>query len=206
MRRLLLAVAAAGLVLSLMPPAAEATPPLVTDPKGDALPIGAGFDIVSANLYTTGTTKKIGKKNVYTPKYLWATQTMAGPPSTLRGTTMTFHADISACGNGSIDWEYHPGNVILNDSSVLVVGCGTTTAGVTEESVAAEFQVVGNTLMWKLRLSDIGNKDLPLGTTFSGFYVSSDVNDPVTNIFGTSLLSPDSDIDYAKSSASYTLR
>ena len=53
-------LAAAGVLMASAPTSNAAARPLLTDPKGDAIALGASWDIVSANLYTTGTMKKVG--------------------------------------------------------------------------------------------------------------------------------------------------
>lgn len=205
-RRLALLAAAALAVTALHQPASAATKPLLSDPSGDAKLLGAGFDIVSADLRTTGTTKKVGKKTVYTPTYLVASLTLAGPPSQQLGSTFTLNASTSACHNGTFAWSYAPGSV-LGDSPLYVTGCGTTNPGSSEPSefvAGCYLSIAGNTITWKLKLTELG-RDLPLKSTFFDVVAQSNVDEPVFNLFGTNLLEPDSSIDYAETAAVYTL-
>lgn len=204
--RLSLLVAISALLLTAN--LADAAPrPLLTDPKGDALALGASYDILSANLFTTGTTKKVGRKTVYTPVYMVATVTLAGPPSKQLGATVNLSADSSACRNGTFKWSYTPGSRLSN-SNLFVTGCGEVARGntVPTDFVDGSTAVVkGNTITWRFKLKVLG-KDLPLGSTFRNIYAQSDINEPVFNLFGTSLLAPEGDIDYAETAAIYKLR
>lgn len=205
MPRARLALLAALVSTALASPhAGAATKPLLTDPKGDAIALGNSWDIVSADLVTTGTTKKVGRKSVYTPTVLLASVTLAGPPSTQVGTKVHFRTDISACGGGYIDWSYLPGTKAGHNNG-FVVGCGDPLVnGQLSERVGDNAVVKGNTITWKLRLKEMG-KDLPLGTTFRKPVVSTDVNDPYFGLFGTGTLAPTTSFDDAKSSNTYEL-
>lgn len=200
--RIALLIAGTALLLSSLP--SEAAPrPLLSDPKGD-FPV-AGMDVVSATVFTTGTTKKVGRRTVYTPTALNATVTMAGPVTTQVGTSVSFSMDISACGNGSMDFNYRPGSR-LGSQNAFVVGCGSPgTTGTPSDYYGDSAIVKGNTVSWKLRLKDMG-KDLPLGTTFRNFVVTSDFTDPAFGLFGTNTYRPLTSPEDASSKETYELR
>jgi hypothetical protein len=162
---------------------------------------------------TSGTTKKVGKKTVYTPKYLLASLTTAGTPSTSPGTVITYFADSSACDGGTFEWTYRPGNKLFGDGDVFITGCGEPLAtDGPSEILGTEITVKGNTITWKLTLADMGS-DLPLGSTFSNFRAYADVNDP-SSFYGTNLgnesaldIDVDTSIDSAKTeSTTYKLK
>lgn len=201
------------LALGALHPAGAAPKPLLTDPPGDAKVLGSGFDIVSASFSTKGTTKKVGKKTVYKPVYLVTSVTLAGPPSTDKGATVTLTAESSACNHGTFTWYYTPGSV-LSDSNLFVSGCGelgpTDSLPLLGNGQGSEFVpdsgavVSGNTITWRFKLEELA-PDIPVGSTFSNISAESDVEEPVFNLFGTSLLAPSGCIDYAETSATYKL-
>jgi hypothetical protein len=209
-RLALLAAATAVTTATTLAGAATTAPAtLVTDPAGDARGLGASYDIISADLRTTGTTKKVGKKVTYTPTALVAQVTLSGPPSTATGYSVNFFADTSACGGGYFQWGYSPGNAILGDGNLFVSGCGTDNGtGAAEFFDSAAPVVSGNTITWTLSLKEIG-ADLPLGSTFTAPTVYADFNDPATGLVGTSLVSGapvDTAIDSATAAVTYTLK
>lgn len=202
-----MALLAALVAAALLPVHADAAPkPLLTDPKGDARALGSGYDIVSADLSTSGTTKKVRNASRYTPVYLVATVTLAGPPSTQLGATITLRAKSSGCHNGSFTWSYTPGSKLAH-SNLFVLGCGNPGAGT---GTPSEFVpdsgavVVGNTIRWRFKLKELA-PDLPLGSTFRSITAQSDIEEPVFNLFGTSQLAPEGDIDFASTKAVYEL-
>lgn len=212
-KRLALLLAAVVAAAVPMTAGAAAPKPLLTDPAGDARVLGGGFDIVSGNFATTGTTKKVGKKTVYTPKYLLTSLTLAAPPSTTPGMVITFFADSSACDGGTFEWTYRPGNKLFGDGDVFITGCGAPLAtDGPSEIVGTIITVSGNTITWKLALADMG-RDLPVGSTFSNFRAYADVNDP-SSFYGTNIgnesgtgLGIDTSIDSAKTdSTTYKLK
>jgi hypothetical protein len=186
---LLVAVAA----LALCAPLAHAAPtskPQVVDPAGDAL--APGFDVVSARLTTTGvtSTRKVGRKVVrtYTPKTLVASVTLSEPPSTTPGTSIIFHADTTACGNGFFEFQYTPGallNTISEVGDLFVSGCGPDDTGTGPGEYFSDVlaQVKGDVITWSMPLADMGS-DLPLSSVFSGFRVDSTINEPVMGLAG----------------------
>jgi hypothetical protein len=185
MRRARLALLAATAAVASGAGLAGAAPPakpLLTDPAGDARVLGAGYDIVSATLTTAGTTKKVGKRSVYTPKDLVASVTLAAPPSTQPGTQIKLSADTTACDGGSFTWYYTP-----SGGRLFVYGCGVDDGLGKSESFDLEPVVKGNTLTWTVSLKEFG-ADLPLKTLFSNFRAQSDQNDPATGEVGTALV------------------
>jgi len=195
---------------------AAAPKELVSDPAGDARVLGAAYDVVSANLKTTGTTKKVGKKIVYTPTALVTTVTLAGPPSTTGGSQVAFSADTSACDGGSFTWYYTPGQPGNDAGRVFIFGCGSDVgAGLGKaETLAVIPTVSGNTITWTLKLKELG-ADLPLKSLFSNLQVRTDQNDPVTGEVGTALVTEfgtifadelNASIDTAISDATYKLQ
>lgn len=208
---------------ALAHPASAATKPLVTDPAGDAVALGKGYDIVSANLTTSGTTGKAGKRPVSTPTTLVASVTLAGAPSTAPGYTVRMRAKTSACDGGAFDWSWTPGNRVIGESDLYVQGCGAKTGLLTRrpyEFVGADVSVAGSTITWKTKLKEFG-KDLRLGATFTDFVVYVDQNEPAGNFYGTGIghdsdladagvsldkLARDTAVDTARSAAKYVLR
>lgn len=210
---ILLAVAATALAFVPSGAGAASAKPLITDAKGDARALGSGYDIVSADLYTTGTTKKVGKKTVYTPTKLVLTTTFAAPPSSTPGATYNVYADVSACDNGSFNWYYQPGNTLYGEGQLYIDGCGESDATGTSMFVGEAYPVVkGSTITWTMPLKAMG-PDLPLGTTFTNFRVYADQNEPVANLVGTTLVNAATEeaglegtVDTATSKAVYRLK
>jgi hypothetical protein len=207
-RTLVLLAAAAVALCAPLAQAAPSTKPQLTDPSGDALPVPGSYDIVAGQLTTTGitTTRKVGRKVIktYKPKNLVATLTLTAPPSTQQGSAYTFDADITACGNGYMSFTYTPG-AFLGDGSLFVSGCGTDDGTGPAEILDDVVPVVkGNTITWTMPLADMGS-DLPLSTVFSNLTASTDLNEPVFGLIGTSVLAPESSIDGASSDATWKL-
>lgn len=217
MRHTRLALLAAVTAAAVAAGVASAAPakPLLTDPAGDVRALGTGYDIVSADLHTTGKTVTVKGKKVYTPTKLLAVVTMAGPVATQAGTQVSFYLDTSACGGGSFEYTYTPGNTLLGEGSLFVSGCGSPLLAPVfpdpSELIDSAYPVVaGNTITWTLDLKEMGS-DLPLKSTFTNARVYSDFGDPVLNLVGTQVLDEqglpvDSSLDVARSSATYTLK
>ncbi len=218
MKTVRFALLAATTALALTASLAGAAPTSraqVTDPAGDAL--APGFDIVSAQLSTTGATatRKVGQRvlKTYTPKTLVATITLAQPPSTTPGTSIQLHVATTACGGGYFEYQYTPGALVSRVSEpgdLFVSGCGPSSGtGASEYLPDVRAQVKGSTITWTMPLSDMGS-DLPLNTVFSGFRVSADINEPVTGLAGGSYAGRATngavgDIDDASSDATWKL-
>lgn len=98
MRARLVAVSAAAALAVLTVPSHAAVAPQITDPTGDSLVPMASLDITSGRFATTGTTAKVGKKTVYTPKNLVITLSYAGTPDVSRGATYYALFDVAGCG------------------------------------------------------------------------------------------------------------
>ena len=180
----------------------------MSDARGDSLVPGVN-DIVSGQLATTGTTTyaKVHGKRVakYTPKDLVATLTFTSAPSMAPATRISFLADMTACNHGYVRFDYAP-HVLLHVSGLWVWGCGTDAAvGSGQFIEGVEPVVKGSTITWKMPLSKMG-KQLPLGTVFSNFRASSDVDDPVIGDVGTDFFSGRYSIDSAHANVEWTLR
>ena len=194
---------------SALPAAAARSHPQLSDPAGDSRVAGVN-DIVSGQLATTGTTSYVtvhGKRVAkYTPKNLVATLTFTGAPSTAPATRISFLADVTACGNGYVRFDYAP-HVLLHVSGMWVWGCGTDSAvGQGRFIEGVEPVVKDRTITWTMPLSKMG-KDLPLGTVFSNFRASSDVDDPLIGDVGTDFPSDGRySIDSAHANVKWTLR
>ena len=207
MRRAALALCALAGLLVALPGAvpAQAAAPLLTDPKGDARVLGDGFDIVSATLTTKGTTKKVGKKTVYTPTKLIASLTMSGPVSTQAGTHIAFSADTGSCRGGYFEWRYHPGQQVINEGSMYGSTCGEPDATGSGEFFDEAAPVVkGNTITWTLPLKSMGDL-IEVGDSFRNFEARSDVVEPATGIVGTELAPSSAAIDSAVSKTFWEL-
>ena len=214
-RTLAALVLAPALLAAPLAHAAPSTKPQLTDPSGDAL--APGFDVVSAQLTTTGTTttRKAGRRTVrtYTPKNLVARVTLAEAPSTTPGTSIQLHVDMTACDGGFMEFQYTPGALISAVSEigdVFVSGCGSDSgAGPSEYIGDVLAEVKGSTISWVMPLTSMG-ADLPLSTVFSGFKVQADVNEPVMGLaggyeVGAMTEGAAGDIDYASSDATWKL-
>lgn len=109
MRARLAAVTAAAAVALLTLPSHAGVAPQITDPTGDgALPM-ASLDIVSALFATSGTTAKVGKKTVYTPKQLEVTVTYAAAPETAPGASQAVLFNVTGCGEVLLQRYYDNG-------------------------------------------------------------------------------------------------
>jgi len=198
-------VAMAG--ASAVPAGAERSYPQMTDARGDSRVPGVN-DIVSGQFATTGSTayvKSHGKRIAkYTPKNLVATLTFTAPPSMAPATRISFIADITACNHGFMRFDYAP-HVALHVSSLWVWGCGTDSAvGQGKFIEGVEPVVKDRTITWTMPLSKMG-KDLPLGTVFSNFRASSDIDDPLIGDVGTDFFSGRYSIDAAHADVAWIL-
>jgi hypothetical protein len=195
-RRILGAVAAAGLLASATAasattyrpnPAAPVKPQLV-DAAGDALAGQKNSDILAGRFSTVGevVTKVVRGKKVttYTPKKLVATMTLAAPPSTQKGWTYNLTADIAGC--GSVNFAYSPGAAVAGGSAFFF-GCGdpSTVPGDSTPSslITLDPEVKGNTITWDLGLKAMP-REIKVGSKFSNFGAVVDVNEPVFGIVG----------------------
>jgi hypothetical protein len=206
-RLALIAAATAVVTGAGLAGAAPASKPQLTDKAGDAVALGASYDIVSGKLTTTGvtTTKKVGKRKVttYKPKNLVATLTLAGPPSARTGSVYTFGMDTTACDNGTFSFTWTPG-AALQAGDLFILGCGPDSGlGPSEFMGDVQAAVKGNTITWTMPLSDMG-PDLPLNTVFSNFSARTDINEPVFGLIGTGM-DPATAIDSAVSDVSWKL-
>ncbi len=196
-------VAATASLAGAAGPKAPAPTTVITDPTGDARVLGSGYDLVAVTMVTKG--KKVGK--AYRPTDLLVTLTMAGPPTTQKGAALTVSMKTTACGNGSFMYSYTPG-ATLGNGDLFVSGCGTTTPGTSglSEILSDVVPVVsGHTVTWDLPIAELG-QDLPIGSTFSGFSASSDLNEPVFGIIGTGIFAGLASIDTASGSGTYKLK
>lgn len=188
--------------------AAPAAKPQVVDPAGDAL--AKGFDVVSAQLSTTGvhSVRKVGKRTVktYTPKALVATVTLNEPPSTTPGSSVQLWVDSTVCGSSEFEFVYRPGallNTALGSSGDLyVVGCGPNGEWLDVAAV-----VKGNTITWTVPLGQVV-PELRAGVTFQNFRLYADVNEPLLGLLGGQDVGQAfgvGNIDYAESAVSWKL-
>lgn len=191
-----------------VPAGAARSHPQLSDAAGDSRVPGVN-DIVSGQLATTGSTSYVmvhGKRVAkYTPKNLVATLTLTSAPSTAPATRISFLADVSACHNGFLRFDYAP-HVLLHVSGLWVWGCGTDSpVGEGKFIEGVEPVVKDRTITWTLPLSKMG-RDLPLGTVFSNFRASSDIDDPVIGDVGTDFSDGRYSIDSARTNVKWTLR
>lgn len=181
--------------------------PQMSDAAGDSL-IPNFDDIVSGQFTTTGTTSyvKVHGKRVarYTPKNLVVRLVFTSAPSDAPGTRVSFIADVTACHNGFMRFDYAP-HVALHVSSLWVWGCGTSAAvGEGKFIEGVEPVISGSVMTWTMPLSAMG-KDLPRGTVFSNFRASSDIDDPLIGDVGTDFFSGAHSIDSAHNDVKWTL-
>lgn len=191
-----------------VPAGAARSHPQMSDPAGDSRVPGVN-DIVSGQIATTGSTAyvKLHGKRVakYTPKDLVTTLTFAEAPSTAPGTRVSFYADITTCNHGYMRFDYAP-HVLLHVSGLWVWGCSGSSSALGDGKFieGVEPVVDGRTITWTVPLSKMG-KDLPLGTVFSNFRASSDVDDPVIGDVGTDFWQGRYSIDSAQADTKWTL-
>lgn len=152
------AALATGLgVMSLPSSAAPAPKSQIVDPSGDSFAPMGGMDIVSGLFSTTGTTKKVGKKTVYTPKNLVVTITYADAPTVDPGASHEIRFN-----DGSVD---HLFQNYAGESYYQGAEGGEVTS-----------EVVGKTLVFTASLSGLG---LKAGQTLSDLRVLTGAGDPV---------------------------
>lgn len=164
---------------------------------------------MSANLWTTGTTKRTGHSKVYTPVYLVASVTLAAPPSSMPGAVVSLEARSSSeCHKGLVDrfnWSYAPGTMRGPDSDLYVTACDSYDGSQFYEFVPGGDAVVrGRTITWRFKLREF--HDLKPGRDFYDINAQTNINDPVEGDEGTRQFAPDSCIDYATTSARWTLQ
>jgi hypothetical protein len=200
-RRLVLALAAAGIALSALPGHAAAPKPQLTDAKGDAVGMQAGTDIVSVQFSTTGT----GKGKFYKPAKLVVTMTLAGPPVTTPP-GITYEVDVMTKECGLLTFSMQDGSPYTTVTGVNGWGdwgdCTTSTAADGVELIRTK--VKGNTITWSWGLKAIP-KALKVGTVWGPFEARVDPTNPVVP-FPSSLTSTELGlIDAGSSTATWKL-
>lgn len=163
MRIPLLAAALVG-SLALTTSATAAPKPQITDPAGDAVALGAGYDVVSALFSTEGTTTRVGRRTVYTPTKLKVTVTYAGNVAADPYAAQVVSFDIGNCSDVYLE-SYDGG-------TYGIAGCVTD---------AFDFSVkkTGKTMTFTLPFSVVGKAYLKKGAVLTGLRTYTAVADPV---------------------------
>lgn len=199
------ALAALGLAAIALASSASAAPVgpntlTFSDPAGDAVPTDAGNDILSVTYTTTGVTTKVGKKSTYTPKALVVTMKLAAAPSPVPGTLYEIDAETSGC--GALALYFTPGI----DGSGGYVSCGSApdATGSTSTSFSVVPEVKGTSVTWTVPISELP-KEMPVGSSISGFAAFSTQTDPATGIVGPYFFTDQLNYDNATSDATYKI-
>ncbi len=185
-----LALAAAGLaVVGLVggaqaaktAPGAAPTVLTINDATGDAQGGQASTDLTKVVYTTSGTTKKVGKKRVYTPTALVVTMTVAAPVST--APVVIYEADSAIPDCGKLFLYYVPGDQFraVQPASGAQVGCGGTDDGTLFlENTPV---VAGSTITWTVPLADLAPA-LKKARSLSEFHTYTGLADPVLGLLG----------------------
>jgi hypothetical protein len=198
-RRPLLALVAAAVALTALPGHA-ATKPQVTDPKGDAVGMQAGTDIVSVLFSTTGT----GKGRSYKPTRFLVTMTLAGPAISQPGLTYEVDAMTKEC--GLLNFTLEQGSPYSTAFGVNGwAGWGSCTTGTAADGIELiQAKVAGNTITWSWGLKAIP-KPLKIGSVFSNFEARVDPTNPALPLPSSETRTALGLIDKATSKASWKL-
>lgn len=198
MRTARLALVAAGLAaVGFAVPSGAATPAptssapktlTFTDPSGDGkLP---GDDIVKVAYTTTGTTAKVGKKTVYTPKNVVMSIETAAPISTNGYLQYTVQGVIDGCG------EFYLGSAPGSELDTISAACPDDDS---VDFAAATYEVKGNTITFTVPVDSTFKAGTKIATPSA--YVG--VVDPITGELGPSFFFVAD--DSAASDADYTI-
>jgi hypothetical protein len=214
-RRLL--VLALALLIGLPSSSSAATRPLVTDARGDARALGAGFDIVGADVRVVTSKKPVPGRQPYLRKDLVATVTFAGRPEP-RHMSLQLAVRSSTCrGPGSYMWRWAgDGGVALPLASPNQLTTSRCSARGSSRYFDVESGIKGNSLVWTISLRELG-EDLPVGTVLDEFRVYAHLTAPVAGTEmtaedhvlvnqGLNHRGPNTAIDQATSSARYVIR
>lgn len=163
MRTQLLAVLAA-LAVAAPGTQAAAPKPQIKDPAGDAIALGAGYDIVSGLFKTDGITQRVGRRTVYTPTKLVVVITYAGAVPADAYATQAVRFDAPGC----------PGVYLQRFS-----GGTWGSADCQEESFDFSVKSSGKTVTFTLPFNVLGKRHLFKGAALTGLHTYTAVADPV---------------------------
>jgi hypothetical protein len=203
MRTARLAVVAAGLAtVGLALSASAATPPpkpkslSFGDATGDALGVG-GDDIVKVTYTSAGTTKKVGKKYVYTPNRLVMTLQLADAIA-----DGDVQYNVEGAVPGCSFYLYTAPGSALDDGSAFG-GCnedGTDTSTDLQPTVTS----AGKTITFTIPLGVTSG--FKAGAAVTSLYAYTGVVDPITGEVGPTIVgSGPADADQATSTATYKI-
>lgn len=161
--RIQLLAALAALALTA-PGAQAAAKPQITDPAGDAVALGAGYDIVSGLFKTEGVTERVGRRAVYTPTKLVVVVTYAAAVPADDYATQAVRFDAPGCTG-----------VYLQRYSGGTWGIADCLADAFDFSVKASGKTVTFTLPFKV----LGKAHLFKGGALTGLHTYTAVADPV---------------------------
>ena len=162
--RIPLLVAALVGSLAFATQATAAPKPQIPDPAGDAIGLGAGYDVVSALFSTEGTTTRVGRRTLYTPTKLKVTVTYAGAVPTDAYAAQVVRFDIGNC--SSVYLESYDGGTYGSAACL---------------ADAFDFAVMktGKTMTFTLPFSVVGKAFLKKGAVLTGLRTYTAVADPV---------------------------
>lgn len=163
--------------------------PQLVDPKGDVQLLGAGFDVVSATLTTSGRAEVdfVGKKKVttYTPQNLVVKLELAAPPALKNPAKYAVTFDISGCGNTT--FTYTPNLLIsqiplgLDEDSYEFFPCG----GDGSTPIFNPVSISGNVITFTVGLDEI---PVGKGAVFSNIQAYTAYAEPVTGVIDTAVV------------------
>ena len=187
--RVLLAVAALGLVATATPGSAAPKPQIV-DAKGDSLDGSAAHDLVSVLFAKTS-------------KGFTVTLTLAGPQSTQQGVNYEISAETPNCGRFTINWT--PSMLLPPGSrDQVTMPCGAPgSTGEPYTIINVSPKVKGNTLTWTFN-KKMFPTELKSGSTFSDLTAAVDPNEPVFGIIGAGSFGIPLRLDEAAGTGSFT--
>lgn len=180
--RLAVLVSSAALAATALP--GHAAGPQISGDGGD-VPV-PNLDIVSAQFSTKGTTAKVGKKTVYTPKTLVVTVTYSGDPAAVPVAAQYVGFSTASCGNVLL--QRYDGDATYSTADCV-------------DDLFFEAVATGSTVVFTMPFSSIG-KSFKAGTTLSDLRVLTGVVEPLAGI-GPVDLDEATAVDEASTDASY---
>jgi hypothetical protein len=162
--RLAALTALAALAATALP--GQAAGPQISGDGGD-MPV-PNLDIVSAQFATKGTTTKVGRKTVYTPKSLVVTVTYSGAPDALPVASQYVAFTLSSC--GAVLMQRYDANGTYGTAECLG-----------DETLAFDAVATGSTVVFTLPFNVIG-KQFKRGSTLTDLRTLTGVAEPVVGL------------------------
>ena len=186
--RLRLAVLTASAALAATALPGQAAGPQISGDGGD-VPV-PNLDIVSAQFATKGTTTRVGKKTVYTPKSLVVTVTYSAAPDGLPVASQFVGFTLPGC--GAILMQRYDGNGTWGVAECQEAG-----------DLAYDVAVSGNAVVFTLPFNAIG-KQFKKGSVLTDLRVLTSVSDPVVG-YGPVDVDEALAVDSASTDTAYTV-